>query len=315
MANGDDLPLDDLQAFLAVVSAGGFRAAARRSGRGASTLSEAVARLEGRLGTPLLIRTTRALGPTEAGRALAARLTPALAEARAALEAVAGDARTVRGPLRLNVPKAVMIDILPPLVDRFLARHPHVSVELVVEDSFVDAIAAGCHAGIRYGEALAQDVIAVPLGPARQEAALAAAPAYLARRGTPAHPDEIPAHDCLLIRFASGALAAWEFERGAEALRIVPPARLTVSAAAVEAGIGLALAGHGLIQMFGNWLAPQFDSGALVPVLREWWPDFDGPRLYFPNRAVAPPLRAFLDLVAETRAPDRAAAPRPSVPI
>lgn len=301
MPNDTELPLDDLAVFVTVVRAGGFRAAATRLERAPSTVSETITRLEARVGTPLLTRSTRAVRPTEAGGALVARLEPLLAEARLAVEEVASEAGAVRGPLRLNVPKAVMIDILPPLVDRFLERHPEATVEILVEDRFVDAIAAGCHAGIRYGEALEQDMIAVPIGPPVQRYALAASPGYLERRGAPGHPREVRDHDCLLVRFASGALAPFEFERGSESASFVPPARLTVSAAAVEALIAHAVAGRGLIQGFDNWLEPYFESGSLVPLLRDWWPEFEGPRLYFTSRFMPTTLRAFIDLVAGAR--------------
>lgn len=180
--NPDDASLDDLAVFLAVTEAGGFRAASLRLGASPSTVSETITRLERRLGAPLLSRTTRSVMPTEAGRALAARIAPLLAEARAALDEAANSQRAVRGRLKLNVPGAVMVDILPPLIDRFLRAHPDVRVEIVVDDGFVDVTAADCDAGIRYGERLAQDMIAVPIGPARQRAALAAAPSYLAAR-------------------------------------------------------------------------------------------------------------------------------------
>lgn len=164
-----------------------------------------------------------------------------------------------------------MVDILPPLIDRFLVRHPAVRVEIVVEDRLVDAIADGCVAGIRYGEHLAQDMIAVPIGPRYQQLALAASASYLSARGSPSHPREVLNHECIRMRFTSGVLTAWDFER----------------------------AGHGLICTFKNWLDPHLESGELVPVLMDWWRRFDGPRLYFPSRFMPAPLRAFVDLVSE----------------
>jgi DNA-binding transcriptional LysR family regulator len=204
----------------------------------------------------------------------------------------------IRGLLKLNVTGAVMVDILPPLIDRFLAAHPAVRVEIVVDDRLVDVIAAGCVAGIRYGEHLAQDMIAVPIGPRLQQLALAAAPAYLSRFGHPAHPSDLLKHECIRMRFSSGALTAWEFERGNERLAIDPPARLIVGVDAAAAAIELARAGYGLICTFKNWLDPYLESGQLEPVLLEWWQSFEGPRLYFPSRFMSAPLRAFVDMIS-----------------
>ena len=247
---------------------------------------------------PLLVRTTRSVIPTAAGRVLADRLLPVFAETRAALQDAASSQREVRGLLRLNVTGAVMVDILPPLLDRFLVAHPAVRIELVVEDRLVDIAAAGCDAGIRYGEHLAQDMIAVPIGPAFQSLALAAAPSYLAAREAPLHPRDLPGHDCIRLRFSSGALVAWTFENGGEAVTVDPLGRLVIGVDAAAAAIELACRGHGIISTFENWLRPFLDTGALQPLLPGWWTRFEGPRLYFPDRFMPAPLRAFVDLVA-----------------
>ncbi|TQK07619.1 LysR family transcriptional regulator [Herbaspirillum sp. SJZ107] len=301
MANNNDPSFDELAIFLAVCKAGGFRTAARQLGLSPAKVSETITRIETQLGVPLLARTTRSVMPTQAGRALAERIAPLFADVRAALHDVTSPEQEVRGLLTLNVTGAVMVDILPPLIDRFLLRHPAVRVEIQVEDRLVDITAAGCDAGIRYGEHMAQDMIAVPIGPAFQQLALAAAPDYLARRGLPAHPRELLAHDCVRMRFSSGALTAWTFEKEGETLTLDPPGRLVVGVDAAAAAIGFACAGHGLVCTFRNWLAPDLASGRLQPVLPDWWLRFDGPQLYFSSRRMPAPLRAFVDLVAEER--------------
>lgn len=308
MSNNEPQPsLDDLNTFLAVVEAGGFRTAARRLGTSPSTVSETITRLEHRLGVPLLTRTTRSVMPTEAGRKLAQRIAPLLSETRLALDDAVSSQAEVRGRLKLNVPGAVMYDILPPLIDRFMARYPDVRVELVVDDRLVDVTSEDCDAGIRYGEHLAQDMIAVPIGPSVQRMALAAAPSYLSAHGAPAHPHEVAQHACIRMKFSSGAMADWEFQRGEELLKINPLARLIVNTAAGRAATDFAIGGHGLMYTFEGWLQPHFNSGALVPVLRDWWPPFEGPQLYFSSRFMPTPLRAFVDLVAEVRAEERRA--------
>ncbi|WP_299812018.1 LysR family transcriptional regulator [uncultured Roseibium sp.] len=301
--NHDDPSLDDLSVLLSVLEEGGFRAASKRLGISPSNVSETVSRLEARLGVPLLLRTTRSVMPTEAGRSLAERITPLIAETRAALADAASSKGRVSGRLTLNVPGAVVPDILPPIIDRFLLLHPDVKVELVIENSLVDAIAKGCDAGIRYGEQLAQDMISVPIGPRSQQLALAAAPAYLAARTAPCEPEELLDHDCIRYRLPSGPLLPWELRKGKEAITVDPRARLIVSVNSVHTAIIYARLGHGIIRTFRNWLEDDFDAGTLRPVLQDWWPTVDGPRLYYPGRLAPAPLRAFIELVARERSP------------
>ncbi len=291
--------LGDLHAFVAVARAKGFRDAARAGGASPSGLSEAVRRLETRLGTRLLNRTTRSTVPTEAGRRLLDRLAPALAEMETALDAVQNDRGRPAGTLRLNVPVSAARLVLPGIVPPFLAAYPDVRLEVTAEDSFVDVLAAGCDAGIRYDERLEQDMVAVPIGPRVQRFATAAAPAYLLRHGRPAHPRDLLAHACLRGRFTGRAAQSWEFERRGETVRVDPAGPLLVSAGtATDLAVEAAVAGLGIITLFEDWLRPHLDSGALEPVLPEWWQQFSGPFLYYPGRRLVPaPLRAFVDFV------------------
>jgi DNA-binding transcriptional LysR family regulator len=291
--------LGDLQAFLAVARAGGFREGARAAGTSASGLSEAVRRLETRLGVRLLHRTTRSVRPTEAGARLMERLGLALGEVEAALDVVNGFRDRPAGTLRLNVPVSAARLVLPRLVPPFLAAYPDIRLEVIAEDSFVDVLAAGCDAGIRYDERLEADMIAVPIGPRLQRFATAAAPAYLRRHGRPQHPRDLLGHACLQARFASGAIIAWEFERDGEVVRVNPTGPLLVSAgAATDLAVDAAVAGTGIVALFEDWLRPHLDSGALEPVLEPWWPSFPGPFLYYPGRRLVPaPLRAFIDFI------------------
>ncbi len=292
--------LKDLKAFVAVARAGGFRDGARAGGASASALSEAVRRLEGDLGLRLLHRTTRSVVPTEAGARLLERLVPIFAELEAALDVVNGFRDRPAGTLRLNVPVSAARLVLPALIPGFLAAYPEIRLEVTAEDSFVDLLAAGCDAGIRYDERLEQDMIAVPIGPRQQRFAAAAAPAYLARRGRPAHPRDLLDHDCLRGRFSSGALLSpWEFERNGESVRIEPTGPLLVQiGAATELMVDAAVGGVGVIYLFEDWLRPHLASGALEPVLEPWWPRFPGPFLYYPGRTLVPaPLRAFIDFI------------------
>ncbi len=287
----------DLGAFVAVARAGGFREAARLTGRSASNLSEALRRLETRLGVRLLNRTTRSVAPTEAGARLLERLSPALSEVEAALDVVNGFRDRPAGTLRLNVPVSATRLVLPRIVPPFLEAYPDILLDIVAEDGFVDLLAAGCDAGIRYEEKLEQDMIAVPIGPRRQRFAAAASPGYLDRRGRPAHPRDLLAHACLRGRFASGSMPGWEFERGDEVVRVDPTGPLIVQAgAATDLSVEAAVAGSGIVYLFEDWLRPYLNSGALEAVLEDWWPGFSGPFLYYPGRRYMPaPLRAFID--------------------
>jgi DNA-binding transcriptional LysR family regulator len=294
-----NIDLNDLNAFLAVARAKGFRDGARASGNSASGLSESVRRLETQLGVRLFNRTTRSVVPTEAGQRLVERLGPALNEVHSALDVVNRLRDRPAGTLRLNVPVSAARLVLPAIVPPFLAAYPEIRLEVIAEDSFVDVLAAGCDAGIRYDERLEQDMIAVPIGPRVQRFATAASAAYLDRCGRPQHPRDLLKLACLRGRFPSGAITPWEFERGGEVVRVEPSGPLLVQiGAATDLAVDAAIAGTGIIFLFEDWLRPHLDSGALEPVLEPWWQRFPGPFLYYPGRRLLPaPLRAFVDFI------------------
>lgn len=301
------IDLQDLNAFVTVARAGGFRDGARTSGGSASGLSEAVRRLETGLGVRLLNRTTRSVAPTEAGKGLLDRLGPALSEVEAALDAVNGFRDRPAGTLKLNVPVSAARLVLPDIVPPFLAAYPDIRLEVITEESFVDVLAAGCDAGIRYDERLEQDMIAVPIGPRMQRFACAASPGYLDRHGRPEHPRDLLAHACLRARFPSGAMPPWEFERHSELVRVDPTGPLILQAGgAIDLAVDAAIAGTGIVYLFEDWLRPHLDNGALEGVLEPWWQPFSGPFLYYPGRRLVPaPLRAFIDFVKASAADRR----------
>ncbi|WP_369061544.1 LysR family transcriptional regulator [Caulobacter sp. 73W] len=297
----NDVDLADLDAFAAVARARSFRGAATLRGVSASSLSEAVRRLEARLDVRLLNRTTRSVTPTEAGERLLTRLRPALGEVAGALEELGAlRAEGPSGTLRLNAPTVVARFILPPIALRFMAAYPGVRLEIIGQDEFIDVLAAGYDAGIRYDERLEKDMIALPIGPREQRFAVVASPAYLAAHGTPRHPRELLDHACIRHRFLSGLSPAWEFSNGKEMFRVAPQGPLVTNSpemhlAAVEAGLGLSY-------LFAEMVAPRIASGALVEILPEWSERFTGPRLYYQSRRHMPPaLRAFIDFLRAER--------------
>ena len=287
--------LSQLDAFVAVARQRNFRRAAVRLGVSASSLSAAVRGLENRLGVLLLHRTTRSVTPTEAGQRLLDRLVPALDAVAAAMDAVNDLAGSPTGRLRLNSASGPARLYLAQIVGPFLLAHPGITMEVVEDDSFVDIVAGGFDAGVRYEEHLAQDVVAVPLGPP-QRFVVVASPAHLARFGVPEHPDALRGRPMLAHRFSSGAIPAWEFARGGETLFI--PAQGPLVASNSDINLRAAAAGLGFAYVFDGFAAPYVTRGEVVEVLREWSVGFPGPLVYTPARRLMPgPLRAFMDFV------------------
>jgi DNA-binding transcriptional LysR family regulator len=294
-----DIDLGALEAFAAVAHHRSFRGAAAARGVSPSTLSETVRVLETRLGLRLLNRTTRSVALTEAGRRLLDRVAPSLGELRAAVDQAHADAGVPAGTLRINAPPPAIELVLAPLVAPFLQANPAVRMEVVADPSLVDIVAEGFDAGVRWGEHLAQDVIAVPLGEP-QRYLLSGAPGLLERFGRPAHPRDLMAMPCIRHRYPSGVMPEWEFERDGEMLKLDPPAVLVTTSMALQRRA--AVDGLGVSSAFAEYVADDVAAGRLVPILEDWFPSFPGPFLYYPgNRTVTPALRAFIDFVKARR--------------
>lgn len=284
-----------LDAFVAVARHRSFRRAALERGTSASTLSEAMRRLEEQLGVRLLNRTTRSVTLTEPGARLFDRLTPMLAELGEALDEVNHFRDSPTGTLRLNVPAPVARLVLAPMLADFLAAHPGLTLEVHMDERLVDVIEAGFDAGARYGESLAQDMIAVPLGPP-QRYGIYASPAYLSRHGAPVVPEDLLDHRCICHRFASGAVLPWEFEKDGRALKLQPQGPLISNSPDVQ--LAAAIDGVGIVMSFTGFAGPAAARGELVSLLEDWCPPFEGPFLYYPSRRHMPAaLRAFVDFV------------------
>ncbi|MBX3483249.1 LysR family transcriptional regulator [Phenylobacterium sp.] len=293
------LDLAALDSFAAVARHRNFRRAAVERGVSASTLSQAVRGLETRMGVRLLHRTTRSVAPTEAGAALLARLGPALIEIGEAMSEARSAQAEPSGALRINAPEPAVELVLAPMATGFLRAHPAVRLEIVSETGLIDIVAEGYDAGVRWGESLAQDMVAVSLGPP-QRYVVAAAPELLARVGAPQHPRDLLERPCLRNRFPSGAMPSWELEKAGEAVRVSPGGPLVANSPTTL--VRAALDGLGFISLFDGYLAPHLESGRLVEVLADWSEPFPGPFLYYPSRRTLPsPLRAFVDFVQAGR--------------
>jgi DNA-binding transcriptional LysR family regulator len=290
------LPLADLEAFAAVAELRSFRKAAALRGISATSLSDAMRRLETRLGVRLLTRTTRSVTLTDAGQQLLARLSPALGDIASMLDGLGQAEDTPSGTLRLNVPTIVGRYILPPIAVRFLQAHPRVSIEIIAEDTYSDVFAKGFDAGVRYDERLELDMIAVPLGPRLQRFAAVASPDYLKVHGTPSHPEDLLKHKCIRHRFLSGVMPPWEFEREGIVVRVDPPSLVITNS--LDISRAAAVAGLGIMSSFSEFTEAEVASGALRPILEDWCESFSGPFIYYPSRKhMPPPLRAFLDFI------------------
>lgn len=287
-------PFVQLQAFLAVARHRSFSGAARELGVSRSAVSQTVRQLEEQLRVVLLARTTRSVSLTEAGRRLLDGAGPAMGQALAALREVSAQPGEPVGRLRLSVPRAALPFVIDPVLPAFRARHPRVEVEIAVQDRFVDIVAEGFDAGVRLSESIERDMVLVRLTDSFRYV-IVGAPGYLARNGTPERPEDLLRHECITFRSqTTGALYAWELERGRRTWRI--PVRGGVvcddgllCASLAELGLGLAYA-------FEPAAMEQLRTGRLKRVLERYAPTVPGFFIYFPSRTrSSAPLRLFIE--------------------
>lgn len=293
--------LGALTLLLAVAEAQSFTRAAAKLGMSQSALSHAVRRLESRLGLRLLTRTTRSVAPTEAGERLIATLRPALDEIDASLASLTALRERPAGRIRITTSVHAARTILWPAIDRLTAMHPDIHVELCIESGFTDIVAERFDAGVRLGESLEKDMIAVRIGPRLRMAAVAS-PAYLATHGVPATPHDLGRHNCINLRMvSSGGLYAWEFEQGGRELRVRVDGQLTFND--VDLIVRAAVAGHGIAFLIEDHVQEQIEAGTLIHLLDDWCDPFDGYHLYYPSRRQPSP--AFTLLLDALRYRDR----------
>ncbi len=291
-------PLNALNSFIAVARRRSFAAAARDLGVSTSALSQSVRQLEARLGVALLTRTSRTVALTDAGQRLLENAGAAVDQALESLKTVSARPGEVTGRVRLSVPTVAVPLVLARMLPPFVERYPKVEVEVQVENRLVNIVAEGLDAGIRLHEAIERDMVQVRLtDPGRF--VVAAAPSYLARRGTPQEPQDLLQHDCICIRTSpSGARYAWELERGKKAWRV--PVQGSVTTNDPELMRLLAVSGVGLLYAFEPLIADELRRGNLHLVLEQYAAAVPGLFLYFPSRAqVSPALRAFVNVARE----------------
>jgi len=285
---------------LMVARQSGFAAAAAALGMSPSAVSHAVRAVEDRLGQPLFVRTTRSVALTETGRDFVAQVGPALAAVQDSVERARAAKGKVSGLLRINTPHLALPLAITPAVMEMGRLHPDLTIEVTTDDGLVDIVAAGFDAGVRLGEMIAQDMIAVRLTPPFQ-ALMVASPDYLAAHGAPETIAELTAHNCIGYRLVSSeAVYAWELQDGGQdiAVSVTGAVRVTDAAYARE----LALAGIGIAYLFEPVVRTDLAAGRLVQVLPESAIQEPGLFLYFPRyAATAPKLRAFLDVLRKIR--------------
>jgi DNA-binding transcriptional LysR family regulator len=289
--------LNDLAAFVTVAEERSFTRAAARMGVSQSALSQTVRALEARLGIRLLNRTTRSVSPTAAGERLLRSVAPRLKEIDAEVAAVSELREKPAGTIRLTATENAAEAVLWPALRALLPDYPDIKVEVVIDYGLTDIVAEQVDAGVRPGETVAKDMIAVPIGPSMRMAVVGS-PAYFAKRPPPHTPQELTGHDCINLRLpARRGLYAWEFERQGRELRVRVDGPLVFNTASLI--LNAALDGFGLAYLTEQQMTPYIDRGELVRVLANWCPPFAGYHLYYPSRRQ--PSAAFALLVEAMR--------------
>jgi DNA-binding transcriptional LysR family regulator len=287
-----------LQAFLAVARARSFSGAGRELGVSRSAISQSVRALEEQLRVVLLARTTRSVSLTDAGRRLVESAGPALGQVEAALTQISAQPGEVVGRVRLSVPRAAVPFVIEPVLPAFRARYPRVQVEVAVDERFVDIVAEGFDAGVRLSEAIERDMVQVRLmDPFRF--VVVGAPDYLARHGVPQRPEDLLRHECITFRSkTTGALYAWELERGRRTWRV--PVRGGILTNDNALSVSMAELGQGLAYTAEPEVAEQLRTGRLKLVLERYLPTVPGFFVYFPSLAQrSAPLRLFVEVAKE----------------
>ncbi|WP_213767861.1 LysR family transcriptional regulator [Caballeronia sp. dw_19] len=296
--------LSHLAAFAAVARHSSFRKAGAELGLSTSAISYAIRGLEERLGVNLINRTTRSVALTDAGQRLLERLHPLLHDLGDALEEMNNFRATPTGTLRINTSHAAAHLLVAPLVSRFLATYPDIHIEIAEDDNLVDIVGLGFDAGIRFEEAVPEDMVAVALGPP-QRGAVVGTRAYFDGHPVPHHPEDLFGHDCIRYRFPSGRMYKWEFEKDGSRLDLDVKGRITVGT--MHLALLAALDGVGLGFALENSVNGIIGEGRLVRVLEDWCPFFPGFMLHYPRqRRRSSALRAFIDM-ARGRSTDREA--------
>ncbi len=295
--------LVDLNAFATVAAEGSFTRAAALLGTSQSALSHTIRRLEARLGMRLLTRTTRSVAPTAAGERLLATLGPAFDSIGAVLASIAELREKPAGTIRITTGDHAAHTVLWPVLETLLPGYPDIHVELSIDPGFADIVTERFDAGVRLGEALAKDMVAVRIGP-ELRMVVVGAPAYFAHRAAPRTPQDLADHQSINLRLSSaGGLYAWELEKGGREVRVRVDGRLVFNTMPMI--IRAALAGFGLAFVMEDQVATQIGEGRLVRVLEDWCPSFPGYHLYYPSRRQ--PSAAFSLLVEALRYRERGA--------